>query len=178
MRKMKTVLGLLALTAIFGMTAWMKPAPVSSGIGPEGWAGYQKWYKVTKEPNTGDPTGFLQKRHLGNKAYRDIFINSIGEAVNKSMGPYNYPEGTIIVKEAFKNKKAYDAKKKPVLTIMIKLAEGKAPDTGDWEFIMGASGKKRGAGLKTKWGKFCGNCHVYAAGSDYAFINSKFLSVE
>ena len=179
MKKMKTVFGLSILFAIFGLTAWIKPSGPTSGIGAEGWADYQKWYKVTKDaPNTGDPTGFLQKKHSGTKAFREIYVNSVGEAMNKSMGPYKYPEGTIIVKEAFKNKKAYDAKKKPVVTIMIKLAEGQAPDTGDWEFVMGANGKKRGAGLKTKWGKFCGNCHVNAAGTDYSFINAKFLSTQ
>jgi len=29
--------------------------------GPEDWKDYKSWTKITKEPNTGDPTGFLSK---------------------------------------------------------------------------------------------------------------------
>lgn len=157
--------------AIFALSALM----VGAGEGNQQWAGYQDWFKVTqKAPNTGDPTGFLTNKHSGIKAYREIYINQVGESVNKGRGPFVYPEGTVVVKEAYKNKKAWEAKKKPVLTIMIKLAKDAAPKTGDWEYVMGASGKKRGSG-DSKWGKFCGSCHINAANKDYVFMNQEFI---
>ena len=66
--------------------------------------------------------------------------------------------------------KDYDAQKKPELTIMIKQAKGAAPSTGDWLFVMGASGKAKGAGMDTKWGKFCGSCHIFAQAKDFSFM--------
>lgn len=143
---------------------------VKKEIGPEDWADYKNWYKATKEPNTGDPTGFLDKKHKGEKAYRDVYVNTAGEATMKDGKSFPFPEGTIIVKEAFKDKKSYDAQKKPELTIMVKLADDAAPDTNNWEFFMGADGKLRGAGLDTKWGKFCGSCHINAIAKDYSFM--------
>jgi len=48
-------------------------------IGPDDWSDYKSWYKITTETNTGDPTGFLQGKHRGTKAFRDIFINDTGK---------------------------------------------------------------------------------------------------
>ena len=139
------------------------------------WDGYKGWYQITKgRVNTGDPTGFLDGKHSGTKAYREIYINKAGEAINKGQGDFPYPEGTIIVKEAYGNKKKWEKNTKPVITVMIKRSKDSAPDTGDWEFFMGANGKKKGMGMKTKWGKFCGSCHVMAAATDYNFMNAKF----
>lgn len=135
---------------------------------------YKTWYQITKgNPNTGDPTGFLSGKHRGTKAYREIYINSIGEATHKAAGDNKYPVGTIIVKEAFKNKESWEAQKSPQITIMVKLNAGESVETGDWGYIMGAGGKM-GTGT-SKWAKFCGSCHVYAAAKDYAFINSDFM---
>lgn len=177
---------ILGIAAIVYLTAFSTEMTTKSGeeeankttsaIGPEDWANYKSWYKVTAdEPNTGDPTGFLDAKHKGLKAYRDIFINSVGEATNKGESDFPYPEGTILVKEAFKDKAAWEAQKKPELTIMIKMASGASPETGDWEFVMGGDGKKRGSGT-SKWGTFCGSCHINAAATDYNFMNSKTMS--
>ena len=163
---------LLILVSIIYLTAFTNATRIEfqSEVGPEDWADFKSWYKVTKEPNTGDPTGFLDNKHRGEGAYRDVYVNSVGEAVMKGNGSFPYPEGTIIVKEAFKDKKAYDAQKKPELTIMVKQATGTAADTNDWMFVMGASGKAKGTGMNSKWGKFCGSCHVNAMAKDFTFM--------
>jgi len=146
------------------------PKQSTKEIGPEDWADFKSWFKITKEPNTGDPTGFLDKKHRGEGAYRDVYVNSVGESLMRGNGSFPYPEGTVIVKEAFKDKKSYDAQKKPELTIMVKQATGTAPDTNDWMFVMGASGKAKGTGMDSKWGKFCGSCHVNAMAKDFTFM--------
>jgi len=139
------------------------------------WDGYTNWYKVTKDtPNTGDPTGFLDGKHKGTKAYRVIYINSVGEATIQKSGNNVYPEGTVLVKEAFKNKGAWEAKKSPQLTVMVKLAAGKSPETGDWGFVMGKGGKVSTG--TSHWAKFCSKCHVFAQAKDYVFMNADQLA--
>lgn len=141
--------------------------------GAEQWKGYKSWTKITKEPNTGDPTGFLSKKHGGVKAYRDIFVNTVGaEAYENQQFPL--PEGTVVVKEAFKSEEAWKAQSKPELTVMVKQATGSNPDTGDWKWYMGGSGsdKMSGTGMDTKWGKFCGSCHAYGQQADYTFMST------
>ncbi len=144
-------------------------------IGPDDWAQYKNWHQVTPQPTTGDPTGFLDKKHRSLKAYRVIYINVIGEATNKGEQAFPYPEGTIIVKEAFRNKSNWERQRGAQLTIMVKLAAGTSPGTGDWEYINGAKGKKRGI-EEMKWGQFCRDCHVFAYSTDYTFIHSKFYA--
>ena len=139
--------------------------------GPELWEGYKSWTKVTKEPNTGDPTGFLDGKHKNIAGYRDVFVNSVGiDAYENQKFPL--PEGTVIVKESFKDKGAWESQSKPELTVMVKLADGTNPDTGNWEWYMGGSGKKVGRGMDTKWGKFCASCHLYGQAADYTFMST------
>jgi hypothetical protein len=136
---------------------------------------YKSWYRITKdEPNTGDPTGFVEKRHRGAKGYREIYINKIGETVNTGSAPYKYPVGTIVVKEAYKNKAAWEARKSPQVTTMIKLKAGESPETGDWGYFMGIKGKLSTG--TSKWAKFCNKCHIYAVAKDYVFMNSDFIA--
>jgi len=139
------------------------------------WDGYTDWYKITKDaPNTGDPTGFIEKnRHGGVEGYREIYINDIGKEVNLGSAPYKYSEGTIVVKETYKNKVAWEKKGKLVLTVMIKQADGTSPETGDWGYVMGAKGKLSTG--TSKWAKFCTKCHVFAASKDYVFMNADFM---
>ena len=102
------------------------------------WENYQSWYKTSgNKPITGDETRFLGDTHRGETGYRVIYINDIGAAMNKIQGPYDYPEGTVIVKEQYKSLKSYESGRKPQLTIMIKLAEGSSPETGDWGYVSG-----------------------------------------
>jgi hypothetical protein len=64
-------------------------------------------------------------------------------------------EGTVIVKEAFKNEAAWKSQSNPELTVMVKLTTGSNPDTGDWKWYMGASGSKKmsGTGMETPNGE-------------------------
>ncbi len=139
------------------------------------WKDYRKWYRVTKDaPNTGDPTGLLDGKHKGVKAFREIYINSKGEATVQKSGNNKYPAGTVVVKEAYKNKEAWKAKKKPQLTIMVKLESGKSKETGDWGYVMGAGGKISTG--TSHWAKFCNKCHVMAQAKDMVFMNADQLA--
>jgi len=171
----RTKLTILTLIGIVSLTAFT--AKVEKGEDAKLFEGYRNWYQVTKDaPNTGDPTGFLNKKHKGEGAFREIYINKVGESVNTGPGPYKYPAGTVVVKEAYKNKAAWEARTKPQLTIMVKQAKGVSPETGDWGYIMGAKGSVSIG--KSRWAKFCSKCHVYAAPKDYVFINDTFLKKE
>ncbi len=109
----KPSLLIIALVAFVYLTAFTNatfnnsdtdPRKSTQEIGPEDWADYKSWFKITKEPNTGDPTGFLDNKHRGEGAYRDVYVNSVGESLMRGNGSFPYPEGTIILKVAFKDK--------------------------------------------------------------------------
>ena len=157
----------------FSFVSFDTATPEKAIAGPEQWEGYKNWTKITHEPNTGDPTGFLSKKHGGLKAYRDIFVNDVGADAYENQ-KFPLPEGTVVVKEAFKNEEAWKSQSKPELTVMVKQATGSNPDTGDWKWYMGASGsdKMSGTGMDTKWGKFCGSCHAYGQQADYTFMST------
>jgi len=166
-------LKLITATAALGiLSACLSTAPQ---LGPDAsaWDNYLSWHKVTPEAETGDPTGYLGSVHDGAKAYRQIYVNTIGEAVNRGTQSLPYPEGTILLKESFDNAKALAERRNPDITIMAKLAKGQSPETGDWEYILGANGARRGTG-DSGLGAFCRDCHLYAAAHDYNFINSAF----
>jgi len=166
-------IGFIGLSAFKPKTENYKPLKTESLGNP--WDNYRSWTKVTKdEPNTGDPTGFVEKRHSGKMGYREIYINSVGAAIRAGHAPYKYPEGTMLVKEAYKNKAAYEKGKKYIVTVMIKQKAGTSPATQDWGFVMGAKGK---VSIGTShWAKFCNTCHVYAASNDYVFMNADFMA--
>lgn len=178
---MKKTLILLTIVVLggFGLNSFTSEKSTYVNVVEEGlnplWEGYTNWYKVTQDsPNTGDPTGFLDGKHKGTKAYREIFINSVGEATIQKSGDNVYPEGTVIVKAAFKNKAAWEANKKPQVTVMVKLAAGESPETSDWGYVMGAGGKVSTG--TTKWAKFCSKCHVFAQAKDFVFMNADQLA--
>jgi hypothetical protein len=81
------------------LSACMSTAPQ---LGPDAsaWDNYLSWYKASPEPMTGDPTGFLKNVHDGANAYRNVYVNSIGEAVNKGGQGLPYPAGTILATQA------------------------------------------------------------------------------
>lgn len=165
----------IALVAVFYLSAFtfiIDSKNDADEIGPDDWKDYKSWTKLTKTPNTGDPTGFLSNKHGGGKAYRDVYVNDVGAEAYQSES-YPLPAGTIVVKEAYGNKKKYDAQGKAVVTIMVKLsdAEGSA-DTGNWQWFMGASGSKSGKGMDTRWGKFCASCHAYGQANDFTFMTT------
>jgi len=153
------------------LSACMSTSP-QLGADVSAWDNYLSWYKVTPEATTGDPTGFLGGVHTGTRGYRQIYVNSTGEAVNRGSASYPYPEGTILLKESFDNQAALDARSNAELTVMIKLAAGQSPASGDWEYVRPDGARGSGdSGLAT----FCRDCHLFAAATDYNFINSVFF---
>ncbi len=143
------------------------------------WEGYKNWYKTTgNTPVTGDETRFLGGKHRGDEGYRVIYINAIGEPINKAKGPYNYPEGTVVVKEQYKTKDSYESGSKPDLSIMIKLAKGASPPTGDWGYVTDFRRKIHSG--RSSNAEFCGGCHSAAnlKKNDYVFMNSTTYSLE
>lgn len=145
----------------------------SDPLGPpdSAWSDYTSWYKVTPEAETGDPTGFLDGVHDGTRAFRQIYVNSIGEAVNRGTQGFPYPEGTILVKESFNNRAALEARRRADVTVMIKLPQGQSLETGGWEYVRPDGARGTGS---SDLAAFCRDCHLFAAATDYNFINSRF----
>ena len=160
----------IAASLLISLTACMS---TSEPMGPadSAWDSYRAWYRVNPEPETGDPTGFLTNVHDGINAYRNIYVNTVGEAVNRGNQSLPYPAGTILLKESFNNRAALEADRNPDLTVMVKLAAGSSPETGDWEYIRPDGARGTGS---SDLAAFCRNCHLYAAAHDYNFINSRF----
>lgn len=136
---------------------------------------YRTWYRITHlEPNTGDVTGgFLGSVHKGKEGYREIYINSIGEATNKGTAPYNYPVGTIIVKEEYKDRGSWETKANPKIKVMKKLKPGASPESNDWAYASKLTTEKMKVGRQTN---FCAGCHLASPDGDSVFINSDLLS--
>lgn len=133
------------------------------------WADYKTWTKISEgRVSTGDPTGFVGTVHKGPKGYRDIFVNKVGIATNQGSGPYVYPVGTVIVKEQYTNKAAWEAQKKPGFTAMIKVSESAAPSADNWAWSDGYTSK-----AKAKY-VFCSACHAIGAKDDFTFTNEDF----
>ncbi len=145
-------------------------ASLIKGEPDERWADYASWTKITQDrTGTGDPTGFIGKVHKGRDGYRDVYVNDVGKDMLTSMGSYAFPVGTVIVKEQFSNKAAWENQKGAEHTIMIKVSEGTGADSWDW--AAGYTGK---AGDSA----FCSGCHTIAAKDDFVFTHEKFLSSE
>ena len=133
------------------------------------WIDYQSWTKITEgRVTSGDPTGFLSTVHAGPKGYRDIFINKIGIATNQGTAPYNYPIGTVIVKEQYMNKAKWEAQESSGITIMVKVAQSDTPRSDNWHWSVGLT---EAAGKNV----FCSGCHSIAMVSDYTFTNEDFF---
>ncbi len=141
------------------------------------WDGYDKWYHLTEgRPITGDPTGYLGSKE-GEKGYREVYVNAVGEAVSKGKAPYVYPEGTILLREVYSDKSAWETKKTPALLISMKLRKGSAPESKDWEYVLIPPGEaeQRGKG-DSKTAQFCTTCHLNAGVSnDWHFTNASFF---
>jgi len=137
----------------------------------ERWADYKNWTKVTEgKTGTGDPTGFIGNVHKGPEGYRDVYVNDIGAAMLAGNGPYNFPAGTVIVKEQFSDKAAWEAGDGAV-TVSVKVTAGDKPAKSDWIW---ADSYKSKAGTSA----FCSGCHSIAAKDDFAFTNGTFLATQ
>ncbi len=136
----------------------------------ERWADYKNWTKTTEgKTGTGDPTGFIGNVHMGAEGYRDVYVNKVGEAALTGSAPYNFPAGTVIVKEQFENKAAWEAGKGAAITVSLKAKGGDEVSKDNW--IWADSYKsKPGASV------FCSGCHSIAAKDDFVFTHSDFLA--
>lgn len=144
------------------------------------WEGFEEWYHATEgRPITGDPTGSLGDKEV-EKGYREIYVNKIGEEVNKGKAPYLYPAGTVFVRPVYSDKAAWEAKEPPALTISIKLPKGTAPESNDWEYVLIPPGAEvqRGRGA-SELGQFCSKCHLKAEEvNDWRFTNATFFAAQ
>lgn len=141
-----------------------------SGNTDSRWADFKSWTKITEgRTSTGDPTGLVSGVHKGREGYRDVYVNDIGLAVNQGTAPYNYPVGSVIVKEQFDDLQAFKAQKPTDLTIMVKLTNSDTPDAKNWGWSAGYNSKLEEVNA------FCSGCHSVAAKTDFVFTNEEFL---
>ena len=140
----------------------------------ERWADFESWTKITEghgEP-TGDPSNLLGPVHKGENGYRDVYVNDIGKDVLMGEPPYNFPEGTVVVKHQFDNKADWEAGKNGEVTVSLKSADNGQRSKDNWTWA---------AGYKSKAGPsdFCANCHTAAISplfdSDYVFTTADFF---
>ena len=139
------------------------------------WADYKNWTRVTEnEPSTGNPTNFLGGVHMGDEGYREVYVNDIAKDTLYGSAPYNYPAGSVIVKEQYASKADWEAGRKAAHTVSIKVA---ASDTAAKENWMWTDSLKGTAGES----EFCAGCHSIAetqAKGDYVFTNGDFLKTQ
>ncbi len=137
----------------------------------ERWADYRNWTKVTEgNPSTGASPA-LGTVHKGPEGYRDVFVNDVGRAMLIGDGPYDFPEGTVVVKEQYDDKAAWEAGTDPDLTVSVKVGDAKGTPKEDWIW---AAGYKDEAGPN----EFCSSCHTAAVSlnqSDYVFSVPGYL---
>ncbi|MBX2837010.1 MAG: cytochrome P460 family protein [Gammaproteobacteria bacterium] len=166
--KWQTALAVLGASALVVSCASLNPFASAD----ERWADYKSWTKITEgKPGTGDPTGFIGNVHNGPDGYREVYVNDIGAAAIAGSAPYNYPEGTIVVKEQFKDKAAFDAGKVAAVTVSVKATGGDALSKDNWIWADSYKGKAKAS-------DFCAGCHSIAAANDFVFTNGDFLKTQ
>lgn len=135
------------------------------------WADYKNWTKITEgKTGTGDPTGYIGGVHMGQEGYRDVYVNEVGKAALEGSAPYVFPVGTVVVKEQFKSKAAWESQSKPGVTVSLKKADGSG-SADNWEWASSYTGK---AGKSD----FCAGCHTIALASDFVFTTGDFLATQ
>ena len=141
----------------------------------ERWADYKNWTQVTAdEVSTGDETGFLGGVHMGDEGYREVYVNDIAKEALEGEAPYNYPEGSVIVKEQYASKADWEAGRNAAHTVSVKVAQTEKAEKANW---MWADSYKGTAGESD----FCAGCHSIAelrAQGDYVFTNGDFLRAQ
>ena len=167
---MKKLSGMAQVAVLLAPLVLSSCAVLGTSTADARWADYKDWTKINNKPITGDHTGFIGNLHEGATGYRQVFVNDAGLAVSLGTGPYQYPVGTVVVKEQYKNLAALEAGKKPGLTIMVKIAEGSANPADNWAW-------SRGYGKEAKVeDAFCSSCHTIAFQNDFVFSNSESLA--
>ncbi len=161
----KLILCLAASLALFSC-ATKNDDPNATKV--EIYKGYQSWTKVNSQTITGDTTGVLGKAHEGSSGFREVYVNAKGAGASSGSASLPYPEGTIIVKDSFKNagggKGALTA-----VTLMVKRSGGYDAENGDWEYIMLTPKMKVQAQGRLS---ACISCHL-AAENDFVFTDRR-----
>lgn len=157
------ILGILSISLFAGGDSEDSTPTLSSDF-----ADYSSWTKVNSETITGDITGVLGLAHERSKGFREIYVNRIGLPVELGKSAYPFPVGSIIVKEAYKNKSGSKGAMDN-LTIMVKRESEYSSEHGDWEFIMA---KPDGTIKKQGRMSLCINCHARSENKDYTFFDS------
>ncbi len=135
-----------------------EPAVALPGL-PEDVAGYEQWLKLNAEPippvEGGDP-------HLGTK---NVYVNQTRETIAPNgQQQFPYPDGSIVVKEAFRPNKDYVG----LIAIMRKVA-GIDPEHNDWEFIEYTRNAPDAEFRVIASDGICWGCHAQVEDIDYVF---------
>lgn len=135
-----------------------EPAVALPGL-PEDVAGYERWLKLNAEPIPpvagGDP-------HNGDK---NVYVNQERDTIAPDgEQQFPYPDGSIVVKEAFRPNKDYVG----LIAIMRKVA-GTDPDHNDWEFVEYTRNNPDDDFKLVFSGQICWSCHARVEDIDYVF---------
>ena len=131
------------------------------------WADYKTWETASDTPSTGASPG-LGAVHQGPDGYRMVYVNDVGRDVLKGDGPYEYPEGTVIVKEQYPDRAAFEAGTDPDVTVSLKVAGAEGGGKENWHWADSYKGK---AGDSA----FCSGCHSIPIAEDFVFSNAAYL---
>ncbi len=122
-------------------------------------AGYSKWLKLNAVPI---PPAAGGEPHLGTK---NVYVNQTRERLAPNgKQQFPYPEGSIVVKEAYRPDKQYVG----LIAIMRKIA-GTNLEHNDWEFIEYVRNAPDAEFSVIAAGGICWGCHVRVEESDYVF---------
>ena len=136
-----------------------EPVPIALPGLPEDVAGYERWLKLNAEPIPpvagGDP-------HNGIK---NVYVNQTREAIAPNgKQAFPYPDGSIVVKEAFRPGKDYVG----LIAIMRKIA-GINPEHNDWQFIEYTRNAPDAEFRVIAADGICWGCHARVEDIDYVF---------
>ena len=127
---------------------------------PDDIAGYDQWLKLNAQPIPPVP-GF--DPHNGTK---NVYVNQTREVIAPNgQQQFPYPDGTIVVKEAFRPDKDFIG----LVAVMWKEA-GSNPAFGDWRFEEFTRNAPDGEFRLVAKGGVCTGCHAGAAATDFVFI--------
>jgi hypothetical protein len=132
-------------------TARPKPKPLP-GL-PRYTAGYEDWVKLTRKPIPPRASG---DAHLGTKK---VYSSK------PPRGNADFPDGTIIVKEAVRPGKDFLG-----LIAVMRKEQGAEPTHNDWRFVEFTRDDRRDRFSETASGAICWTCHMGAAKTDYVWI--------
>lgn len=159
----------LALAVALAALSGCSTLPGSPDAGDPRWADYRNWTKVTGiEPSTGNPTGFLGGVHRGDEGYRDVYVNAVARNMLLGTAPYNFPAGSVIVKEQFANREDWEQGVNAEHTISVKAVSSDELSSDNWLWADSYKGKAVRS-------EFCSGCHTLAARSDFVFTTGDFV---